>query len=209
MSQTVQIERRTFQFTAEVRAGEEGDGRRIVGHASVFDAEYPIGDPRSYGFIEVVRPGAFARAIREAQDVPALFNHEAGHLLARSGSGTLRLAEDATGLRIEADVAETSVGNDVLHLIQRGDLSQMSFAFRPAVGGDRWTTREDDGVIVEVRELLDLDLFDVSVVTRAANPATDVSKRSSEARERARSERAAAWAARKEIEGLAPGMPRV
>jgi phage head maturation protease len=58
--------------------------------------------------------------------------------------------------------------------IKRGDISGMSFAFRVPEGGDEWH-REGPQVIREVR---DLHLFDVSVVTFPAYPQTSVSVRS-------------------------------
>ncbi|STT63898.1 phage prohead protease, HK97 family [Klebsiella pneumoniae] len=51
-------------------------------------------------------------------------------LLGRTKSGTLVLSEDDTGLRFELTPPNTQLGNDVLALVERGDLSGMSFGFR-------------------------------------------------------------------------------
>jgi len=64
-------------------------------------------------FSEIVRPGAFARAIQQGQDVRALFNHDENHVLGRTANGTLRLEEDARGLAVEIDPPDTQVGRDV------------------------------------------------------------------------------------------------
>lgn len=126
-------------------------GRRLVGHAAVFSTAAPIG-----GFMEVVLPGAFrASLLNPASDVLALVDHDPGRLLARTSSGTLRLAEDAHGLAFELDVPDTSLGRDVLALADRNDLGGMSFGFR--VKEEAWPS-------ANLRELRAVDLIEVSVV---------------------------------------------
>lgn len=155
-----EIERRAL---GEVRAA--GEGRKLQGYAALYNSETKIpGLGR-----EVIRPGAFTRALREGQDVRLLVNHEPSQILARTRNGTLRLREDERGLAFEADLPDTQLARDVLELVRRGDLSQMSFAFR--VKRDNWSP---DGL----RELLDVDLFDVSVVTYPAYEETTVTARS-------------------------------
>jgi len=149
---------------------DEGE-RKIAGHAAVFDVETDIGGL----FLEIVRPGAFARAIQQGQDVRALFNHDENHVLGRTRNGTLRLEEDARGLAVEIDPPDTQVGRDVVELIRRGDVSQMSYAF--VVQSEKWTERKGGRPL---REVLDLDLYDVSPVTYPAEITTEVGLRSAE-----------------------------
>jgi HK97 family phage prohead protease len=143
-----------------------------------------------------VRPGAYKSAIAERQDVRSLFNHDANFVLGRTLSNTLILQEDAVGLLTDTDPPDTQTIRDlVLAPIARGDVSGMSFAFTvrrtPETkitvtngvtvidnGGERTTIREEDGVEIEERELLDLNLFDVSPVTYPAYEQTDVALRS-------------------------------
>ena len=145
-------------MTAERRAllhEVRSEGRRLEGYAALFGVEARIaGD-----LIETIAPGAFARSLAGKRDVLALADHDPTRVLARTRSGTLRLAEDARGLRFDLDVPETQAGRDVLALAKRGDLGGMSFGF---------TVREEvrDGTR---RELRDVDLYEVSVV--AAFPA--------------------------------------
>jgi hypothetical protein len=140
-------------------------GNTISGYAAVFNSESEdLG-----GFIETIRPGAFARAIRTKQDVRCLFNHDESRVLGRIQSGTLRLAEDRTGLRFECRMPDSPTGRDVLEAIRRGDINQCSFGFLNAV--DSWS---HDG---SRRELVDLDLRDVSPVTFPAYQATSVEAR--------------------------------
>lgn len=148
-----------------------GDKNTLVGHAAMFNSfSRDLG-----GFREVITPGAFKRAITENQDVRALWNHDANHVLGRTTAGTLRLSEDDKGLAIEIDLPNTSAANDLRESIGRGDVDQMSFAF--ITRSDEWTDQVLDGKRTIVRELRDVDLFDVSPVTYPAYEATDIALR--------------------------------
>lgn len=162
------IERRAFPFgRVEVRAAGDAPPR-LVGYAAVFDL--PSEDLG--GFTEVIRRGAFSKTLREA-DIRALWNHDENYVFGRTKSGTLHLAEDDHGLRIEIAPPDTTWARDVLVSIQRGDVDQMSFSFRPV--RDRWQT-DDQGRVQ--RELLEVALYDVSPVTFPAYPQTEVQVRS-------------------------------
>ena len=92
-------ERRTADEGVELR--EEGGTLTAVGYASVFDRmSQNLG-----GFVERVAPVTFRSTLNQA-DVRALYNHEPDNLLGRSGAGTLRMEEDAKGLRIRRRLRE-------------------------------------------------------------------------------------------------------
>lgn len=166
------IERRTLAVDGlEVRA--EGESQKIVGHAAVFNR---LSDPIRGRFKERISPGAFARAISEQQDVRALVNHDPSLVLGRTKAGTLRMSEDSTGLLVEIDPPDTSYSRDLMESIRRGDIDQMSFGF--TVVEETWTRGKDGDL--DIRELRDVDLFDVSPVTYPAYPDTDVAVRSHE-----------------------------
>jgi len=150
----------------------------IVGHAAVFDQWTTLYEGRYWTWREVIRPGAFTNALNESQDVLACVNHDRGQILGRSTSHTLSLSQDATGLLATITPPDTQLARDLVTLIQRGDLSGMSFAFSVRAGGEKVTITRADEHELEERELLDLDLFDVSVVTDPAYPQTDVAVRS-------------------------------
>ena len=162
------LERRAFVTGLEIEAREDGK-RRLRGHAAVFNQlSEDLG-----GFREQITPGAFVEAI-EKDDVRLLINHD-GLPLARNRSGTLRLAEDARGLAIEADLDESDPDvQRLLPKLARGDVSQMSFGFSVKPAGQDWA-KDDEGRTV--RTLKKLRLFDVSVVTYPAYPQTDVAVR--------------------------------
>lgn len=169
-------EYRYLTTTVELRADGTGP-RRLVGHAAVFDTDSGIGPEDNPYWIERIARGAFSKAIAE-DDVRALFNHDANFVLGRNRANTLLLAEDAVGLAVEILVPDTQVGRDLLHSVERGDISQMSFGFAVRTGGQMWEELPDGKIR---RTIKDVRLFDVSPVTFPAFPTTDLAIR--EARE--------------------------
>lgn len=160
------LERRIFPGQ-DLRLDGEGDASRtLVGHAAVFNSL----SVEMWGFQERIAPGAFADSIKD-DDVRALFNHDPNLVLGRNTAGTLEMREDGKGLWIQNTLPDTQTGRDVAESVRRGDVSQMSFAFRTIDAS--WAT--EDGI--EIRTLEKVQLFDVSPVTYPAYPTTDVSLR--------------------------------
>lgn len=140
-------------FTGEIRA--EGDGNTFVGYAAVFNSP-----SQPLPFVERIAPGAFTRALKERKrDIRLFVNHNADMVLASKRSGTLRLSEDERGLKVEADLPETSYGRDIRELLRTGVVEKMSFGFTVPKGGDKWS---DDG---SQRTLTSVNLHEVSVIT--------------------------------------------
>lgn len=147
----------------------------LVGYAAVFGTD---SDPIGGAFVERVQRGAFARALREQQDVRALVAHDMAQVLGRTTSGTLRLAEDERGLRMELDLPDTQAGRDMAESVRRRDVRQMSFAFKvKRPHGERWEVRAAGGGM-DRRVLTDVDLYDVSPLAFAAYPDTELALRS-------------------------------
>lgn len=170
------LARETRHFTVqnvELRAGAAGsDTLTLNGYACVTDEAYEMQDWLG-AYTEVVRSGAFGKTLAEQADVRLLLNHD-GLPLARTKSGTLRLAEDATGLAVDADLEPRSgLVNDIRSAMERGDLDEMSFAFQ--------VTRQEWSPDFTQRDIQEVRLFDVSVVTYPANPATSAALRGVEA----------------------------
>jgi len=160
------IERRTASEGVELR--EEGDTLTAIGYAATFNSlSQNLG-----GFVERVAPATFRSTLQQA-DVRALFNHEPDHLLGRSTAGTLRMAEDAHGLRYEIDLPPTTLGRDVAALLRRGDISGSSFGFRTI--GDEWSETEDG---YPLRTLNEVALRDCGPVCFNAYPDASASLRS-------------------------------
>jgi hypothetical protein len=165
-----QMERRSLAIK-ELRIDEaEGEPPQLVGYASVFDSwSEELGGIEP--FREKVVRGAFADTIRQ-DDIRCLFNHDSNFVLGRNKAGTLILEEDGKGLKVTIKPPDTRWAKDLLVSVKRGDISQMSFGF--VCEKDSWSY--DDSV--DVRELHKVKLFDVSLVTYPAYPATECDVRS-------------------------------
>jgi hypothetical protein len=163
-SKMKKTERRTFTVRDIETRAEDGT-LRMAGYAAVFnEPSLPL------PFIEKIAPGAFRKTLTETPDVRLLINHE-GLPLARTKNGTMRLYEDNKGLYFEAELADTQEARDLHTLVARGDVDQMSFAFR--VIRQKWNDDRTERMLTEV-SLAD---GDVSIVTYPAYPATSVEAR--------------------------------
>lgn len=161
------IERRAFLVT-EFRAEGGGDKPTIIhGHAAVFNSPADS----NWGWFEQIAPGAFTDAVKN-DDVRALINHNPDKVLGRTKSKTLTLKEDKKGLYFEVEVPDTGYGNDLVTSMRRGDIDQMSFAFRTKRA--EWDYEQDP----PMRTLIDVQLLDVSPVTFPFYADTDAQVRS-------------------------------
>lgn len=158
------MEKRSFKIT-DLRAMDTGTAPVISGYAAVFNS--PSEDLG--GFIEKIVPGAFAGGLND--DIRALWNHESRYVLGRTTNGTLSLAEDEHGLRFEVIPPDTSYAHDLIELIRRGDVNQMSFGFQ--VVDDEWHTEGG----INYRTLKKVRLFEVSPVTFPAYQETSAKAR--------------------------------
>lgn len=167
---------RRFGHLTNVEVRTSADGSlRVKGHAAVFNTPAQIGPP-GLGFEERIAPGAFKRTINNGADVRFLFNHNPDLVLARTKAGSLTLREDKIGLAIEANLARTSIGQDLAILLGEKIVDQMSFGFQ--VVKDQWETKKrDDDTEYEIRTILEAKLFDVSAVTYPAYDETDLALR--------------------------------
>jgi len=127
--------------------------RTFEGYGSVF------GTIDSYG--DVVMPGAFAATIRKAETsgrMPAmLWQHDPSQVI-----GVWRsMREDAHGLHVVGELADTQLGREAYALLKMGALSGLSIGY--SVSGERYDRERD------VRELTGIDLWETSLVTFPAN----------------------------------------
>ena len=162
----------------EIRAAEGDAPATITGYAAVFDQpSVVLPDWFGQGFREYVSPGAFTKTLKDGADVRALVNHNPDYVLGRTKSGTLRLSEDARGLRMEITPPPTRWAEDLLTTMRRGDMDGASFGFQ--VIRERWGSgKTDTGDEIDERHVLEARLFDVSVVTYPAYPQTESQVRS-------------------------------
>jgi HK97 family phage prohead protease len=117
---------------------------RFAGYAAVFDRPDKGGD--------IIRKGAFAAALRRAGEVPLLWQHKAGAVIGRIE----HLSEDERGLRVIASLEDTRASR----LLGSGKVDGLSFGYRvreAKTGGAH-------------RELIELDLVEVSLVANPMQP---------------------------------------
>ena len=163
---SIDMEKRSINF--ELRANPES--RTIFGTATVFNSSYDMG-----WYDEEMSSDSLDKA--DMNDVVALFNHDINMVLARTSSGTLKLNVTGDALEYEFEAPNTTLGNDLLEMVKRGDVYQSSFAF--TVDAEDWQERsgmKPKRVIRSIKKV-----YDVSPVTYPANPDTMVAKRSYEA----------------------------
>lgn len=155
---------RTFDITNLKTRAEEDGGRIVTGYAAVFNSPTLLWDDLE----ETIAPGAFAAAI-ENSDVRCLFDHDWSKVLGRTKSGTLKLEEDARGLKFEVELPRTTTGDDLMESMARGDINQCSFGF--------WPTKETwDYTITPVqRTVEEVELYEVSIVSLPAYEDTEAS----------------------------------
>jgi HK97 family phage prohead protease len=165
------MNKREFRFIAarELRVAKSDDGKRTLsGYAAVFNSlSADLG-----GWREQILPGAFSKCLASNPDIVCLRDHNPSMILGRTTAGTLRVSQDEIGLRFECDLPDTTQANDLVTSLERGDLNGCSFGM--FCQNDNW--HEDNGITV--RDVMEADVFDCSVVTYPAYPATSVAVRS-------------------------------
>lgn len=156
------LETREFEIALELR--EEGDEMTLTGYAALFNSR----SENLGGFTEVIAPGAFSRSLKSRNDIKLLWNHDTSAVLGSTRSGTLKLEEDARGLKVTASLPNTTHGRDARELVKRGDVTGFSFGFTiPGRGGDEWNAEGTERTLKSVR------LHEVSLTPFPAYTATN------------------------------------
>lgn len=156
---------------------QEGNSRRIEGQAIVFDS--PSVD---MGFTEIVKRGAITQELLDSSDIFLNFNHDDNRILGRSncGKGSLNVELREDGVYFSIEAPETSLGDEVLAYLKRGDVNKCSFCFWMS-GNDEdetWSKSEDGTITRTINHIA--GLHDLSIVWNPAYDETTVSARSLE-----------------------------
>lgn len=172
-----QIEVRCNISDLKVESRQASESRTIVGYAAKFER---WSEPIMGWFREKIDRDAFSEC--DVTDVIMCFNHNVDSILARTTSGTLTLSTDDEGLRFEFEAPATSLGNDMVELVRRGDISKCSFKF--TVEEDEWLyASKENGLEYDERTIRKIDkLYDVSLVVYPAYTDTEASLRHLEER---------------------------
>ena len=126
---------------------EENGERIIEGYAAKYETETNIGP-----FMESISRGAFDNVLEN--DVRALINHDPSLVLGRTSAGTLELTSDDVGLKYRVKLGNQQYATDLYESIQRGDISQSSFAF--TIKDQTWSEDRSSRKVNEVAQLLDV-----------------------------------------------------
>ncbi len=125
------------------------------------------------GFKEKLTVQAIRDAYNATSDCLLLYNHDIGRLLSRQSSKTLKLSIDGSGnLAFVATLADNALADEVLSLLARKDLRNMSFGFQCV--SDLWD--EMNGQII--RTVTAFNLAEISIVAWPAYAASEASLRS-------------------------------
>ena len=112
------------------------------------------------------------------------YNHNDDYqVLARTSNDTLQLTVDAVGVKVDADIADTTQGRDIYELIRRRDITAMSAGF--AVDSDDFDYATSTRHIQHIATIRDASVVDNPAY---ASTSVDVVKRSIEAAEKERTE---------------------
>ena len=135
------------------------------------------------GFTEIIRSGAITQELIDNSDVVMCVNHDENKMVARSrnGKGTLLLELREDGLHFMFEAPSTQLGDELLYNVRNGNLFECSFAFSidgKDAGSDKWYRTDSNEL---KREIIKINgLYDCSIVTHAAYPATSCSARAAE-----------------------------
>ena len=154
---------------SELRAPENTDEDKMIieGYAAVFETETDLGWCK-----EIISRDAFDNC--NMSDCVLKYNHNDNCLiLARTRNKSLQLTVDNKGLKIWAELIDTTQNRDVYKMVRARLLDKMSFAF--SVRKQEWDYENDVRRITEISQL-----FDVSVVDVPAYDSTEIYARSKE-----------------------------
>lgn len=152
---------------SELRVG--GDSRKIEGRSIVFNSlSQDFG-----GWKEEISPDAISDEIINASDILFLLNHSDSRGILgrkRKGSGSLSTEIREDGVYFSFDAPQTSLGDELLEYLRRGDITQCSFAF--TVDDDDWKEQEDGTYIRTIKKFH--RIYDMSAVYTPAYTDTEV-----------------------------------
>ena len=142
----------------------KGDSVEVEGYVNAIERKSKPLWSRMGQFVERICKGAFKRALDRNDNVRILLNHDESRDLGGTKDGNLELTEDNIGLHARATITD----KDVVEKAKNGDLVGWSFGFQDR---DVENKRDEDGF--PLRDVKDLDLYEVSLLDRSKTPAYD------------------------------------
>lgn len=160
----------------QCRMVKSEDGKRYLeGYGIVFNQE----SKRLGGwFVETIKPESVKRAM-EADDITVDTHHIEHNLLGRKKTGTAQFTVDEVGVKYRVEVPNTTYGNDIAALVERGDIDGSSFVFTTAPHGDEWRSVNKNGEEYWERTVTEMGrIYSMGPVVTPAYPQTTAAMRS-------------------------------
>ena len=146
-----------FLALEDLQLKEDDDGQRTVeGFASVYN------NVDSYN--DIVLPGAFIKSLKGVKKLPMLWQHDSGQPIGFFDS----FEEQKKGLYVKGPILDTTMGNDAHKLVKAGAVTGMSIGYSP----EKYEIDEKN----DTRKLIEINLYEVSLVTFPANPKAQVTR---------------------------------
>jgi len=145
----------------------------VEGYATTFEDPYVLWEDPFDGWTyrEIMHEGCMEGA--DVSDVIFLYDHE-GRVYARNRNDTLYIEPQLHGLYVAADLSRTTLAGEMYEDIKAGMVDRMSWAFTVAEE-DVEEDEENRTTTFHIRRIK--KVFDVSAVSRPADPNTEISAR--------------------------------
>ena len=138
-------------LSVSIRSGENNE-QIVFGYAATYGTRSKMLFEGGKRFYEEVLPGAFETGLDNSADTRALIDHDKALLLGRVKSGTLSLRADERGLYFELTLPNTQRGRDLGEQIERGDVSELSFAFMVRNSDFTWSRTETGELLRKISD---------------------------------------------------------
>ena len=139
-----------FYKSIEFKADDiQSNERKFTGYASTWDLDQGS---------DIIQKGAFKKTLGERKNgVKVLWQHDPHQPIGKP----LSMAEDSKGLLVEAQLSNTTLGNDAIQLMKDGVVDKMSIGFSIPSGKS----------VIEkgIRTIKEIKLFEFSLVTFPMN----------------------------------------
>ncbi|QDU33760.1 Caudovirus prohead protease [Poriferisphaera corsica] len=164
----------TVLITRSIQTGDKG---RIFGLAIPYESpsrRVTTKFDRENEYYETIKRGAFDDSFKGDFDVPLCINHDLSREIMRSSNPNLKIEVKEDGVYVDCQLDLTDPEHKVIYDdVQRGEYEGFSFN-----GGVRYKDRD-----AEEREVVGGHVREISLVTKAAYPATYAAARSADSGE--------------------------
>lgn len=136
----------------EIKAIDDSKNLIVEGYAATFGVQDSSGD--------IIEKGAFLNTIVGASGkrIRLCYQHDLDDVVGK----IIELKEDNIGLYFKAKISNTALGKDLRVLIEDEAITELSIGYKSKVV--EWNETE------QIRYLKEIELFEISFVSRAANP---------------------------------------